>query len=268
MKLAVFGAAVVTAEMNINCSTPDAGTWCDNDCSRSYYACMALCSNDPVCLSGCARIMADCQGACPCNTVSECVDGCPCDSEYCRADVDMLLITPEHHQHHEDLDVQEYMIQWFHPEANEHLLTRMEPFSPGFPGEQRQLCPVVMKGQLYLFGGQHGESTHQVVRVNHCHYEKLPNMSFKFENGRCTSIDFTERALLCASQHSHIKECHIYDGMGWVRTKDSKQKHDSGGLVEHQDKVFLFAGDDLSNEKFNKADMSWVSLTRRRLVIN
>ena len=81
--------------------------------------------------------------------------------------------------------------------------------------------------------------------------------------GVCWSPD--SRLLLFSMANGEV---HIYDGMGWVRTKDSKQKHDSGGLVEHQDKVFLFAGDDLSNEKFNKADMSWVSLTRRWLVIN
>ena len=37
--------------------------------------------------------------------------GCPCDSEYCRSDVDMLLITPENHHNHIDYEVEEYMIQ-------------------------------------------------------------------------------------------------------------------------------------------------------------
>ena len=89
----------------------------------------------------------------------------------------MLLITPENHHNHIDYEVEEYMIQeifrkkkavftwlfeiekWFHPELNDHRLTKMEPFEPHFPGDQHKMCPVILKGQLYLFGGK--KQTHQ-----------------------------------------------------------------------------------------------------------
>ena len=55
----------------------------------------ALCDNDPVCVAGCSRLNVSCQENCPCSFEGPCSDGCPCDSDYCRSDVDMIIITPQ-----------------------------------------------------------------------------------------------------------------------------------------------------------------------------
>ena len=148
------------------------------------------------------------------------------------------------------------MMQWL-DEADSHRLTRMNDFAPAFPGEQHKLCPVVLKGQLYLFGGKN--DTHQVIRMGHCGYERLLDLPFKFEKGRCASMDFGQRAILCASK-KNPKECHIFDGLDWFQTMDSIKKHDQGGLIEHKDKVFLFGGNDVNVERFDRDFSDWVSL--------
>ena len=90
-------------------------------------------------------------------------------------------------------------------------------------------------------------------------------------------MDFGQRAILCASK-SHAQECRIFDGLDWYQTqefgrywfrglkkqkstfeKNSIKKHDQGGLVEHKDKVFLFGGNDISVEKFDRENSSWVT---------
>ena len=51
-----------------------------------YAACASECTDDPACISSCAREYAENLEKCPCS--SGCPSGCPCPDYDCQADTD------------------------------------------------------------------------------------------------------------------------------------------------------------------------------------
>ena len=149
---------------------------------------------------------------CPCYKEGKCVSGCPCpsiqpESRYCSSNIDFLMVSPGNVQNHinEAVWSTTYMLNWHRNYERQRI---MRP-APEFRGNQQKMCTFILKGQFYMLGGDHTE--YQAFRLSGCSWQRLPELEFKLDSARCTSIELQQRALLCSSV-PRPKDCYLFDG--------------------------------------------------------
>ena len=110
-------------------------------------------------------------------------------------------------------------------------------FSPAFTGNQHKMCSFVVKGKLYMVGGE--DNTHDRSGMNHMQqawsiedcrngirvqtfqsqwitlnhhssFRREPDLPFIFDSGRCTSMKSGTEAMLC-SGIQRPRMCYTYD---------------------------------------------------------
>ena len=228
LTLPLIGASSSPEEYNQLCTTPGAFTWCRYDCEMMLNASLLSCQGNAACISTVNREHAACMAECPCYISGKCITGCPCrsitpevsiynnfnsyhwcfKSRYCSADIDFIMLTPGKVGSHIDEAIwsKTFMLKWHHD--NEQTQQIMRPF-PQFRGNNQKMCTFILQGHFYMLGGDHTE--YQAHRLSGCSWQRLPELKFKLDSARCTSIELQQRALLCASV-PRPKDCWLFDG--------------------------------------------------------
>lgn len=110
--------------------------------------------------------------------------------------------------------------------------------------------------------GGENEYKQQQIKLSGCGFEKLPDLPFRFDGGRCTSFNFHTRGMMCAGIQNP-RTCHIFDGQNFQPAYESHWPHTAGDLVNANDKLFLLGGGNIEVEKYNYHDRNWLHLTPR-----
>jgi len=159
-----------------------------------------------------------------------------------------------------DVDSEQVLVKWG-PTPAENSVQKLE-FANNIM-HQNKMCGFMMKGDMYLVGGNDDKTSKQAFRLKHgaCEFETLPDLTFKFSNGRCTSVDNGDRAMLCGALNKP-KDCHIYETTGISTPAGSTfESHTAGDFVEAAGKVFAIAGRNFRVELYNKTSKIWYMLT-------
>ena len=90
--------------------------------------------------------------------------------------------------------------------------------------------------------------------------QKLPDLPFRFDGGRCTSFNFHTLGMMCAGIQNP-RTCHIFDGQNFQAAYESHWPHTAGDLVNANDKLFVLGGGNIEVEKYNFHDRNWLHLT-------
>jgi len=252
--------------VNIHCETPDAGTRCAWDCEKGLKECLNRCEGDYSCVSNCNRGYADCEQECPC--FENCKSGCPCNhySRWCENTMELMLVEPSRPpgiagQPPYYWDTPVYLYQW-EGQNEQAIQLDISPSIDELEAVQWKMCSFIINNEFYIMGGEN-EYKHQQLKLSGCGFQKLPDLPFRFDGGRCTSFNFHTLGMMCAGIQNP-QTCHVFGGNNdFHLTSNSHWPHTTGGIVNANDKLFLLAGGNLEVEKYNHHDRNWLHLTPR-----
>lgn len=238
----------IDALLNQNCSTPDAASQCASNCDRDQLDCVQHCPpSDASCHSECTRQRVQCEERCPC--LGElCWSGCPClDNPHqpeCGADVDFVAVSPVSTGSH-------HLMRWI---GKSHRSWTVE-FEPKLT-KTSNMCGVVVKGQLFLFGGGKGNAR-TAYHVVGCHLQPMLPLGFSFDYGICSATEGGTGALLC-SPHTTGTECWKFNGLGFSKMARLMRSHTDGAVADAYGTLTVVAGGNtLDVEQYEASSARW-----------
>ena len=227
-------------EINPECGSEQESELCAADCETGYIDCLGNCGSDSSCISNCARSFATCSELCPCYT--KCYNGCPCSyaSEYCDSDtnsIDVLVFNPFWKSGESQI-----IFSW-NFENSENPVESVESIELAMPDEFDDKrffkCSFQLNNEMYIIGGDsYTDKDYDNYRVRSTGVEKLDNLPFSFNDGRCANYD-GKNVLACAANGGHERDCWNFDGDNWTEVGQTRQKHWQGDIASYHNQAVI-----------------------------